>query len=289
MTVLAARLTSDGILLTNSYFDEITKTWISITPEAIYAALFDEVFLSAGSLLFSGANDFLYGVGPGFNIGPAGTAWTFETWIYPQTPGAIFSIGDGTANGMSLAIDWGYTETDKFTVRQGDGTGYPISITTSASFSSNGWYHVAVSCTATGLRTIYINGIDSGSYMLTTNISTANQWAVNGFYDNNGLGNSGANCHLSNLRFTVGDALYVNNFVPPYSSLVATNNTQLLMCMPNNGGAFTDISPNNFKIQTHGNPQATVLKPFVVNTMQRQQSTGVLQVGGYFDENTGIT
>jgi hypothetical protein len=288
MTTVAARLTSDGILFTNSYFDEITKSWVSIAPEAIYAALFDEIFLSAGSLMFSGAADFLYGIGSVFNIGSPGTAWTFETWVYPEAPGAIFSIGNGSANGMSLAVDWGYTAANKFTVRQGDGAGYPISITTAATFSSNVWYHVAVSCTATGLRTIYINGVDSGSYLLTTAMSSADQWVINGFYNNNGLGNNGGTCHLSNLRFIVGTALYVSNFVPPYSSLVSVANTALLLCMPNNGGAFTDIGPNGFKIQIQGNPQATVLKPFVVNTMQRQQSTGTLQVGGYFDEHTGI-
>jgi hypothetical protein len=189
---------------------------------------------------------------------------------------------------MSLALDWGYTAANKFTVRQGDGTGYPIAITTGSTFVANTWYHVAVSCTATGLRTIYVNGVDSGSYMLTAAMSSANQWVVNGFYDNNGLGNNGGNCHVSNLRLVTGTAVYTANFTPPYAPLVSIASTQLLLCMPNNGGVFTDISPNGFKIQTQGNPVATVLKPFVVNTVQRQLDTGTLQVAGYFDEKSGI-
>jgi Concanavalin A-like lectin/glucanases superfamily len=288
MPTLATRLTSDGILLTNAYFDEITKTWVSIAPDAVYAGLFDEVFLSAGSLLFSSSTDYLYGVSPVFNIGAVGTAWTIETWVYPQTSGAVFSIGNGTQYGQSFALDWGVTVTDKFTIRQGDGTSYPIAITTGSTFVANTWYHVAVSCTATGLRTIYVNGVDSGSYMLTAAMTSADQWVVNGFYDNNGLGNLGGNCHVSNLRVVVGTAVYTANFTPPYAPAVPITNTQLLLCMPNNGGVFTDISPNGFKIQSQGNPTATVLKPFVVNTMQRQLDTGTLQVAGYFDEKSGI-
>jgi Concanavalin A-like lectin/glucanases superfamily len=288
MATLATRLTSDGILLTNAYFDEITKSWVSIAPDAVYAGLFDEVFLSAGSLLFSSSADYLYGVSSVFNIGASGTAWTIETWVYPQTAGAVFSIGDGTQYGQSFALDWGVTASDKFTIRQGNGTSYPISITTGSTFVANAWYHVAVSCTATGLRTIYVNGVDSGSYMLTGAMSSADQWVVNGFYDNNGLGNSGGNCHVSNLRLVTGTAVYTANFTPPYAPAVAVADTQLLLCMPNNGGVFTDISPNGFKIQSQGNPTATVLKPFVVNTVQRQLNTGTLQVAGYFDEKSGI-
>ena len=122
MPTLTTRLTPEGILLTNAYFDEITKTWISITPTAVYAGLFDEVFLAAGSITFAGAGNYLSGTSTVFNIGASGTAWTFETWVYPQASGAIFSIGDGTQYGQSFALDWGYTAADKFTIKQGDGT-----------------------------------------------------------------------------------------------------------------------------------------------------------------------
>lgn len=255
----------------------------------MYAGLFDEVFLSAGSLLFSGSTDYLYGTNSVFNIGTPGTAWTFETWIYPTTAGAVFSIGDGTQYGQSFALDWGVTATDKFTFRQGDGSAYPVSITSSGTYTSGSWYHVAVTCTVTGLRAIYINGIDSASYMTSNAMSLADQWVVNGFYDNAGLGNSGSVAHISNLRLMVGVALYTANFTPPYAPLVAVSDTQLLLCMPNNGGAFTDSSANGFKIQTHGTPQQTVSKPFVLNTAKRELSSGTLQVSGYFDEQSGIT
>jgi len=288
MTTLASRLTSDGVLLTNGYFDEITKTWVSITPNVIYAGLFDEIFLAAGSISFPGPGTYLNGTSSVFDIGAAGTAWTFETWVYPQSAGAIFSIGDGTQYGQSLAVDWGYTASNKFTIRQGDGSSYPISITTSSTFPANVWYHVAVSCTSTGLRAIYINGVDSGSFMVTSNMSSANQWIVSGFYDNVGIGNNGIAGFMSNLRFVKGTALYTTNFKPPYAPLVSIPNTQLLLCMPNNGGIFTDSSPNGFKVLSVGNPGASSSKPFTINTVQRQINSGSLQVSGYFDEKTGI-
>jgi len=289
MPTLATRLTSDGVFLTNAYFDEITQSWISIAPDAVYAGLFDEVFLASGSLLFSGPSDYLYGVNAVFNIGSPGTAWTFETWIYPQSAGAVFSIGNGTQYGQSFALDWGLTATDKFTFKQGDGTAYPVTITTTSAYPANAWYHVAVTCTASGLRIMYIDGLDSGSYLATTAMTSADQWVINGFYDNVGLGNLGGTAHVSNLRIVVGAVVYPGNFVPPYAPLVAIANTQLLLCMPNNGGDFTDVSDNGFKIQIQGTPQQTVLKPFVLNTAKRELSTGTLQVSGYFDEKSKIT
>jgi Concanavalin A-like lectin/glucanases superfamily len=289
MPTLTSRLTADGILLTNTYFDEITKTWVSIAPEAIYAKLFDEVFLAAGSITFAGSGDYLSGTSTIFNIGASGTAWTFETWVYPQASGGIFSIGNGTQYGQSLALDWGYTSANKFTVKQGDGSSYPVVITTGLTYSANAWYHVAVSCTSSGVRTIYINGVSDGTYTTASAMSSSDNWVVNGFYDNNGIGNTGFTGYMSNLRFVVGTAVYVANFTPPYAPLVSITNTQLLLCMPNNGGLLTDSSPNNFRVQVTGNPGASGSKPFTVNTVQRQLNTGTLQVSGYFDEETGIS
>ena len=288
MATLTSRLTAEGILLTNAYFDEITQTWISITPAAIYAGLFDEVFLAAGSITFTGSGNYLTGTSSVFNIGASNTAWTFEAWVYPQANGAIFSIGNGTQYGQSFTLDWGQTVANKFTVKQGDGTSYPISITTGSNYTANSWYHVAVSCTSTGLRAIYINGVDDGSYMISAPMAASDTWVVNGFNDNNGIGNTGFTGYVSNLRFLIGTALYTANFIPPYTPLTSITNTQLLLCMSNNGGLFIDSSPNNFKVQIGGNPGASSSKPFTLNTVQRQLNTGTLQVSGYFDEETGI-
>ena len=171
MPTLTSRLTQDGILLTNAYFDEITQTWISITPEAIYAGLFDEVFLADGSITFNGSGDYLSGTSTIFNIGSSGTQWTFETWVYPQASGGIFSIGNGTQYGQSFALDWGYTSANKFTVRQGDGSSYPVTITTGSNYPANSWYHIAVCCNSSGVRTVYVNGVSDGTYTTTSAMS----------------------------------------------------------------------------------------------------------------------
>jgi len=120
-------------------------------------------------------------------------------------------------------------------------------------------------------------------------MSSSDNWVVNGFYDNNGIGNTGFTGYMSNLRFVIGSTVYTANFTPPYAPLVAITNTQLLLCMPNNGGLLVDSSPNNFKVMVSGNPGASSSKPFTVNTVQRQLNTGTLQVSGYFDEETGIS
>lgn len=43
---IASRLTNNGILFANGYFDEVTQTTIGTTPTAIYSAEFDEVTLN---------------------------------------------------------------------------------------------------------------------------------------------------------------------------------------------------------------------------------------------------
>jgi Concanavalin A-like lectin/glucanases superfamily len=286
---IASRLTADGVLLTNGYFDEITKNWVSITPDVIYAGLFDETFLDPGSIDFPSSGNYLNGVNNVFNIGASGTAWTFETWVFPETSGAVFAIGNGTQYGQSLAIDWGYAVANKFTVRQGDGSSYPIAITTTNSYLANSWYHVAISCSVTGVRGIYINGVLDNGATSSVSLSSANQWIVNGFYDNNGVGNNGLTGYISNLRLVVGSSLYSANFTPPYAPLVSVTNTELLLCTPNNGGAFIDTSPNNFRVLLAGNPTKSSNNPFTLNTVQRKIASGTLQVKGYFDESSGIT
>jgi hypothetical protein len=289
MTTLATRLTPDGILYTNGYYDEITKTWVSITPTAVYAGQFDEVFLAAGSISFAGTGNYLFGLSSVFNISAVGTAWSFETWIYPETSGAVFSIGDGTQYGQSFALDWGPGTANQFRFRQGNGTAYPVAITTTGTYPANAWYHVSVSCSAAGVRQVYVNGVLDGTATYTSAVSTATQWTVNGFYDNNGPGSNGGTSFMSNLRLVIGSNLYTQNFTPPYAPLVSVTNTQLLLCMPNNGGLFTDSSPNGFRAQSQGNLGASSSKPFTLNTVQRQINSGTLQVSGYFDEETGIS
>jgi hypothetical protein len=46
MTTIASRLTKDGVLYANGYFDEVTQATISTSPTAIYSQEFDEVTLN---------------------------------------------------------------------------------------------------------------------------------------------------------------------------------------------------------------------------------------------------
>jgi hypothetical protein len=59
MSSVDIRLTSDGILITNGVFDEVTKEHISFTKEFVYAAEFDEITGSPVPMRIPSTNDVL--------------------------------------------------------------------------------------------------------------------------------------------------------------------------------------------------------------------------------------
>jgi prepilin-type N-terminal cleavage/methylation domain-containing protein len=93
------------------------------------------------------------------------TGGTIEAWIKPDSVGEITagriidkSNADGMLNGYGLIT----TPTNKLLFKINNGTNI-ISAEGSVVFEDGNWYYVVATWTSTGLSTLYINGVQSGT------------------------------------------------------------------------------------------------------------------------------
>jgi len=211
-------------------------------------------FGGSGNYLAPAAGDAVY------NPGATG-AWTFETWIYPTstTSGNFYGVGGGGSFGNSLTC--GYTGTT-FIFAQSNGSSTPVSITASRNFPLNNWYHYAVSKDDSNVIRLFINGEQVGTQTYSLSVGSGNRPVINGLNDNNGLGNNGYTCYLSNLRWVKGGALYTSNFTPltaPLSTTVSSGACFLLHAQSNLG---VDNSQINNTFVPAGTPSVQPFSPF---------------------------
>jgi len=216
---------------------------------------------------FGGSGNYLYKSNPGggqFDPGNTGT-WTIEMWVYPISSFNFFGFGSGGIYGNAIACEW---STNSFQFAQGNGSNAnPVVIRTATNYPANAWYHFACVKDSSNNITLYINGISAGTATnVTATIASGCGVIVNGLYDNNGLGNNGSTCYLSNIRWIKGQALTSGNFTPPTAPLLLntvgwtgsnaatsiTGTVNLLTCQSNR---FIDNSGNNFAVTVAGTPR----------------------------------
>jgi len=190
--------------------------------------------------------------------------WTLETYVYPLEPGTFYGVGDGGAYGNSLALSWIKTS-QKFQFIQGNGVNAnPVSILAANTSPRGSWYHVAISKDSNNFIRMFVDGTMVGYYTYSGTLAGSGRPVINGLNDNIGLGYGGANCHISNLRWVKGGALYDSNtsFTPPTGPLspsVPAGNCYLLIGGTNN---FTDLSgSSNIRIGL-GTPSIESFSPF---------------------------
>jgi hypothetical protein len=197
---------------------------------------------------------------------------TIEGWAYPtNTSGGVFYDfrgPDSGSAGNNPVIQWSTVTASKFTVRI-DGTN---AITSSSTFSTNTWHHVALVRSGTTV-TLYVNGTSQGTY--TTSTSFAQAYVRIGAYG--GDGSVAFTGYASNLRAVIGTAIYTTTFTPPTTPLTAVSGTALLTCQSNR---FVDNSSNAYTITSTGNTSVQRFNPFGTSTAY---STSVIGGSGYFD------
>ena len=199
-----------------------------------------------------------------FNLGTA--AFTIEGWFYstnfPNGPTFISSSPTGLAGRGEWSL--GITATNGFVVFNYDG-GSAIT-TTTANLVSGAWSHVAVTRTAVGLYTIYVNGaVATGTATSTAQFgNTANPVWV-GAIQSTGPTNFLIG-HTNNIRITRGIVVYTGAFTPPTSELTTTQssgtniaaiplaaNVGLLIQANSTTGVISDTSPTGSTISIVGN------------------------------------
>ena len=211
-----------------------------------------EVPFGNKSLYFDGSGDYISG---SFNPVLGTDDFTIEAWINFSTiqswDSAIIDarVTGGSTNGWVLNVRSSNNTLRFYTA----GVPYDGSI----SMSPNQWYHVAVSKQGTSLKS-FINGVQDGSFTLSTNLADGSFLIGQGTYPN-----SNWDGYISNLRIIKGTALYTSDFSVPTEPLTATAETVLLTA---NDSTINDDSASNNSLTVVGNTSVSSEVPFTGTT-----------------------
>ena len=174
--------------------------------------------------------------GSGMDWG-ASESYTFECWVKLDT------MTGTNANYQTIAGRWGSSNYCWLTDVEPDGSwqwyyGTGASTIQSAAtgagvISADTWYHLAVVKNG-ATANMYVNGTSEHSWTYGNYAMSNNSQMM--FIGDSPDTTSRWNGHVSNLRWTVGQALYTSNFTPPTSPLTTTSqgatasNVKLLCC-----------------------------------------------------------
>jgi hypothetical protein len=130
----------------------------------------------------------------------------------------------------------------------------------------------------------YVNPVISDNNSFT---SAVVKLGGSGFYNN-------LDAEITNVRVTIGTALYTSNFTPPTAPLTKQANTVLLLTMDNSSSYLTDSSDNNLSVTApNANVSFNTASPFTFTPItlpvtERTTSTSY-QISGILDETKTLT
>jgi len=205
------------------------------------------------SVQFNGSN--YLSVAGGLPSG-AGSAFTFESWIYFTNLTNYNPIMRGGPTGGGNYLDFGVKTSGIIELDQ-SGTSV-IAASSAGVISTNTWYHIALTRTTGNLYTIYVNGnsVASGtnatSMIASTTIGYTSYTSAVSYY----IG------YISNLRTTT-NLVYTASFTAPTSPLTAISGTSLLTCQ---SPTIIDNSSNNFTITNNNTAVVSTTNPFGADT-----------------------
>ena len=210
---------------------------VTATGAPVYSGLSPFGNTYAGSVLLNGTSAYLSA--PSNTALQFGTGdFTIEMWWYSQTLATaqplIYHTDDASITGTGeYAVVYNTSLGMRFYLNAGAaGT---VSQGSTAGWTTNTWYHVAVVKSGSTL-TIYRNGVSIASGSNTATVGAAVPTYIGGEpFDP--LYTTG---YISNLRIVKGTAVYTANFTPSTTPLTAITNTSLLV--RGDTGAFYDLS-----------------------------------------------
>jgi hypothetical protein len=152
----------------------------------------------------------------------------------------------------------------------------------SYSFSTNVWYHLAVSV-INNVGTVYVNGQAVGATFNAGVDNATNKSLAIGFRNGFSPGLY-FNGHISNLRILKGTGLYTSNFTPSTTPLTAVANTSLLTCQST---TMIDNSTNNFTLTAAGDVKPRIFNAFGYTTQSATSYTPTIHGGSVYFDSTG--
>ena len=154
--------------------------------------------------------------------------WTVETWFSLRSlPAVVYYLMGNTITVSNSGINLGVTPTGlAFNIATATGVAYTLTLTPSATWILNQWYHVAVTYKqSTNTVTLYLNGVSVASGAPAGASATASTlvfglYAISGAGSTTPLAGSGTNARVVN-----GVVVYTGNFTVPTSPLTATQSS----------------------------------------------------------------
>ncbi len=219
-------------------------------------------------------------------VAPGTSNFTAEFWVYATTDqqsqayGTVFHVGGATSGAWFIGLL--YSSAGAMKIRIGT---YAADYDSTSTIAPNRWYHIALVREGTGSNQtkVYVDGSLFHTFTLSDNFSNSSAIYV---------GTTGFNLaarrlsgYVSNLRFTVGTALYTTAFTPATSPLTTTSQgatasqVEVLTCQSNR---FLDNSSNGWTFTTSGSPTVVAFSPF---NPTASWSAATYGGSGYFDGN----
>ena len=257
MVTTVSKLLNTGVLQTGGDIDEFSLD-----------------SLNQGSVFFNGTNSYL--TVPTSSFLTATNTYTIEMWIAPSAyptstnSAALYQVTNANVtNYGGLSVELYGTGNIRFQCRPSTG-GTNVTITTLSIIPLNVWTHVVV-VVNNGYATIYLNGVQSGTAIVTALDNTQTFCSVG--YLNNGNVTSQTNYsgYMSNLRVTKGIAIYPDNAALTTTSGIGYN-TSLLTAK--SSSLVTDVSSTY---------------PYVTNIGASSTNTNIPFAGTYSTVFNGTT
>ena len=206
------------------------------------------------------------------------TAWTFETWVYPENLGSGFNpfyqTGVDSSNGFVFDMSNGGS-TPRFLYH----TGSWVTLSSSSTISNNVWSHISVTWDGSYYK-MFVNGVETASATSSTAITNPTTGVQIGRSTTSGGAQRYYKGYLTDTHFIKGYAKYTASFKAPLEKITAHSNTKLLTCRSNR---FIDESTSSHAITIAGNTLISKKNPLAIVDVWKQDIGGSVYITGTGD------
>jgi hypothetical protein len=208
-TNIAAIASGTGLLLNGSnsaIYDQSTRNNLLTAGSAQISTA--QYKFGTGSMYFNGSTDYITTAGTNQTLMFGTNAFTVEHWVkFTSTTSYINSIGDNshftTAN--NFLFMWNYAGAGRLSFWINNA----VVCSTTSAYNNDAWHHVAVTRTAAGAITIWVDGTADGTGTSSVSVGTGtiiigNQAQVSRYWAG----------YIDEVRITNGYARYSATFTP---------------------------------------------------------------------------